>query len=140
LGVGANSRRFAYANFVRNVGPINLTTISETVNAEGETREAFRRPNLQPFLDDPDVWLVASIEDYDLESGTAKHRPIFRERVLHPEATPLMETVEDALAVTLHETGVVQLDRIAELLGRSRETDCGTRRAHLSGSGSCPRP
>jgi adenine-specific DNA methylase len=114
--------RSAYANFVRNFGPINLTTISETVNAEGETRETFRRPNLQPFLDDPDVWLVASIEDYDLESGTAKQGPIFRERVLHPEATPLIETAEDALAVTLHETGGVDLDRIAELLGRSRET------------------
>ncbi len=114
--------RSAYASFVRNFGPINLTTISETVNAEGETRETFRRPNLQPFLDDPDVWLVASIEDYDLESGTAKHGPIFRERVLHPEATPLIETAEDALAVTLHETGGVDLDRIAELLGRSRET------------------
>jgi N12 class adenine-specific DNA methylase len=114
--------RSAYANFVRNFGPINLTTISETVNAEGETRETFRRPNLQPFLNDPDVWLVASIEDYDLEGGTAKLGPIFRERVLHPEATPLIETAEDALAVSLHETGVVDLDRIAELLGRSRET------------------
>jgi adenine-specific DNA methylase len=113
--------RSAYANFVRSFGPINLTTISETVNTAGETRETFRRPNLQPFLDDPDVWLVASIEDYDLDSGTAKHGPIFRERVLHPEATPLIETAEDALAVTLHETGVVDLDRIAELLGRSRE-------------------
>ena len=38
------------------------------------------------------------------------------------EATPLIETAEDALAVTLHETGGVDLDRIAELLGRSRET------------------
>ena len=114
--------RSAYALFVRNFGPINLTTISETVTAEGEARETFRRPNLQPFLDDPDVWLVASIEDYDLESGTAKHGPIFRERVLHPETTPVIETAEDALAVTLHETGLVDLDRIAELLGRSRET------------------
>ena len=114
--------RSAYASFVRSFGPINLTTISETVNADGETRETFRRPNLQPFLDDPDVWLVASIEDYDLESGTAKQGPIFRERVLHPETTPLIETAEDALAVTLHETGAVDLDRIAELLGRSRET------------------
>ena len=114
--------RLAYASFVRSFGPINLTTISETVNAEGETRETFRRPNLQPFLDDPDVWLVASIEDYDLESGTAKQGPIFRERVLHPETTPLIETAEDALAVTLHETGAVDLDRIAELLGRSGET------------------
>ena len=107
---------------MRNFGPINLTTISETVTAEGETRETFRRPNLQPFLDDPDVWLVASIEDYDLESRTAKPGPIFRERVLHPETTPVIETAEDALAVTLHETGLVDLDRIAELLGRSRET------------------
>ena len=92
------------------------------MTAEGETRETFRRPNLQPFLDDPDVWLVASIEDYDLESGTARHGPIFRERVLHPETTPLIETAEDALAVALHETALVDLDRIAELLGRSRET------------------
>ncbi len=114
--------RSAYALFVRNFGPINLTTINETETAEGETRETFRRPNLQPFLDDPDVWLVASIEDYDLESRTAKPGPIFRERVLHPETTPVIETAEDALAVTLHETGLVDLDRIAELLGRSRET------------------
>ena len=34
----------------------------------------------------------------------------------------MIETAEDALAVTLHETGLVDLDRIAELLGRSRET------------------
>ena len=114
--------RSAYASFVRSFGPINLTTFSEGVNAEGETRESFRRPNLQPFLDDPDAWLVASIEDYDMESGAAKHGPIFRERVLHPETTPVIETAEDALAVTLHETGGVDLDRIAELLGRSRET------------------
>ena len=127
--------RSAYALFVRNFGPINLTTISHTVTARGETRETFRRPNLQPFLDDPDVWLVASIEDYDLESGTARHGPIFRERVLHPETTPLIETAEDALAVALHETALVDLDRIAELLGRSRETTI----ANLaSGSSSTP--
>ena len=63
---------------VRNFGPINLTTICETTDPDtGETRETHRRPNLQPFLDDPDVWLVASIEDYDLESGKAKQGPIF---------------------------------------------------------------
>ena len=122
--------RSAYALFVRNFGPINLTTIIETETAEGETRETFRRPNLQPFLDDPHVWLVASIEDYDLESRTAKHGPIFRERVLHPETTPVIETAEDALAVTLHETGLVDLDRIAELLGRSRETAIAELRGH----------
>src|SRR5208283_5767827 len=32
-----------------------------------------------------------------------------------------IESAADALAVTLHETGYVDLDRIAELLGRSRD-------------------
>lgn len=41
-----------------------------------EVRETHRRPNIQPFLDDLDCWLVASIEDYDLETNTAKPGPI----------------------------------------------------------------
>ena len=43
---------------------------------------AHRRPNLAPFADDPDCWLVASIEDYDLDTGLARMGPIFRERVI----------------------------------------------------------
>jgi N12 class adenine-specific DNA methylase/adenine-specific DNA methylase len=114
--------RIAYNSFVRHFGPINLTTISETVDAAaGDVRETQRRPNLQPFLDDPDVWLISSIEDYDLETGAAKQGPIFTERVLHPPATPLIETAADALAVTLHERGHVDIDHAAELLGRSRD-------------------
>jgi hypothetical protein len=114
--------RIAYNSFLRNFGAINLTTISETTDPKtGEARETQRRPNLQPFLDDPDVWLVASIEDYDVETGEAKKGPIFSERVLHPPATPTIESAADALAVTLHEIGHVDIDRIAELLGRSRD-------------------
>ncbi len=119
---GAQVRlRAAYAHFKREFGPINLTTISETTSADGEVRESVRRPNLQPFLDDPDVWLVSSIEDYDVETGVAKPGPIFTERVLHPPVTPEIASAADALAVALHETGVVDLDRVAELLGVTRE-------------------
>jgi len=82
----------------------------------GEDRETHRRPNLAPFADDPDCWLVASIEDYDLESGLARMGPIFRERVIAPPAAPLIATAADALAVTLNETGRVDLDHLAELL------------------------
>ena len=113
--------RAAYAHFKREFGPINLTTISETTGPDGEVRETARRPNLQPFLDDPDVWLVSSIEEYDAETGIARQGPIFTERVLHPPVTPEVTSAGDALAVALHETGVVDLDRIAELLGVMRE-------------------
>jgi N12 class adenine-specific DNA methylase/adenine-specific DNA methylase len=113
--------RLAYAGFVRQFGPINLTQVIESTDVEsGKVRETHRYPNLAPFADDPDVWLVASIERYDIETGKGTPGPIFIERVIHPPATPLVETAADALAVTLHEVGHVDLDRIAELLGRPR--------------------
>src|ERR1700722_16674109 len=96
-GSGQIRLRPAYPLFGRNFGPINMTTISETVTAGGDTRETFRCPNLQPFLDDPGVRRVASREVYDPERGTAKDGSFFGERVLHPETTPVIETAEDAL-------------------------------------------
>jgi len=111
--------RIAWSGFVREFGPINHTKVSVTEDQEtGETRESHRRPNLQPFLDDPDCWLVASIEDYDLENDTARPGPIFTERVISPPAPPVITSAADALAVVLNERGRVDLDHIAELLHR----------------------
>jgi len=115
--------RIAYSSFVRSFGPINHTVISVTTDPEtGEERESHRRPNLAPFADDPDCWLVASIEDYDLESGLARMGAIFRERVIAPPAAPLIATAADALAVTLNETGRVDIDHLSELLDRDPDT------------------
>ncbi|MBB3458796.1 N12 class adenine-specific DNA methylase/adenine-specific DNA methylase [Rhizobium sp. BK313] len=109
--------RIAWSSFVRDFGPINHTTVSVAEDPEtGESRETHRRPNLQPFLDDPDCWLVASIEDYDLETDTAKPGPIFSERVIAPPALPVITSAADALAVVLNDRGRVDLDHIAELL------------------------
>ena len=114
--------RVAYTTFKRNFGPINLTSVSTSTDPKtGEERETVRRPNLQPFMDDPDCWLVSSIESYDEDAGTSKMGPIFTERVIHPPADRLVVTAADALAVTLHEVGCVDLNRMAELLGRTRE-------------------
>ncbi|OYZ88509.1 MAG: lactate dehydrogenase, partial [Xanthobacter sp. 17-67-6] len=111
--------RIAWSNFVRDFGPINTTVISTSADEEtGEVRETHRRPNIQPFLDDPDCWLVASIEDYDLESNTAKPGPIFTERVIAPPRAPIITSPADALAVVLNERGHVDPDHIAELLHR----------------------
>jgi N12 class adenine-specific DNA methylase/adenine-specific DNA methylase len=111
--------RIAWSSFVRDFGPINHTTVSIAEDPEtAETRESHRRPNLAPFLDDPDCWLVASIEDYDLENDTAGPGPIFTERVISPPAPPVIASAADALAVVLNERGRVDLDHIAELLHR----------------------
>ena len=113
--------RAAYLGFVRQFGPINQTNISTSIDPKtGETRETVRHPNLSPFLDDPDVWLVSSIETYDEETGTGTMGPIFSERVIHPPAEPVITSAADALAVTLHEVGHVDVARIAEMLGRPR--------------------
>jgi N12 class adenine-specific DNA methylase/adenine-specific DNA methylase len=109
--------RIAWSNFVRAYGPINTTVVSTSEDSEtGEVRETHRRPNLQPFLDDPDCWLVASIEDYDLETDTARPGPVFTERVIAPPSAPIINSPADALAVVLNERGHVDIDHIAELL------------------------
>jgi len=114
--------RSAYQLFVRQFGPVNLTNVSTSADPKtGEVRETVRRPNLQPFLDDPDVWLVSSVEQYDEDAGTAKMGPIFTERVIHPPCEPVITSAADALAVTLHEVGHVDVARVAEMLGRPRE-------------------
>ena len=109
--------RCAYSGFIRYFGPINHTVITTLTDAEtGEEREVHRRPNLAPFADDPDCWLLASIEDYDLESGIARKGSIFDHRVISPPTTPLITSAADALAVTLNETGHVDPERLGELL------------------------
>ncbi|WP_163454626.1 hypothetical protein, partial [Escherichia coli] len=72
------------------------------------------------FLDDPDCWLVASIEIYDLETNSAKPGPIFTERVIAPPPAPEITSAADALAVVLNECGHVDLDRISELLHKDQ--------------------
>ncbi|PYE30419.1 N12 class adenine-specific DNA methylase [Rhizobium sp. PP-WC-1G-195] len=109
--------RIAWSSFVRDFGPINHTMVSIREDTEtAEVRETHRRPNLQPFLDDPDCWLVASIEDYDLETDTARPGAIFSERVIAPPAPPVITSAADALAVVLNERGRVDVEHIAELL------------------------
>jgi len=115
--------RIAWSSFVRDFGPINTTVVSSVEDEEtGEARETHRRPNLAPFTDDPDCWLVASIEEYDLETNTAKPGPIFTERVIAPPPAPVIASAIDALAVVLNERGAADPEHVAELLHRDVET------------------
>ncbi|MBB2164558.1 DEAD/DEAH box helicase family protein [Gluconacetobacter sp. 1b LMG 1731] len=127
---GQGDLKRAYQAFVRQFGPINLTKttvrVNETTGVETETQ---RRPNLQPFYDDPDVWLVSSIEEYDEATERGRPGPLFTDRVIHAPVEPEIHSAHDALAVSLHDTGRVDIPLIAELLGRSESdvvTDLGS--------------
>ena len=120
------SLRIAYSAFIRYFGPINHTVITTVTDPEtSEERETHRRPNLSHFADDPDCWLVASIESYDVETGLARKGPIFAERVIAPPVAPLITSATDALAVTLNETGRVDLGYLSDLLERDPDTALG---------------
>jgi hypothetical protein len=117
----ARSRRSAAHRLVELCARFRARSTTRVVSIQedsetGEVAETHRQPNLQPFRDDPDCWLVASIEDYDLETDTAKPGPIFSERVIAPPAPPSITSPADALAVVLNERGHVDIDHIAELL------------------------
>jgi N12 class adenine-specific DNA methylase len=107
-----------YRQFTKKHGPINRTITSvRTDPATGAEKEYQRRPNLQPFLDDPDVWLVASIENYDEANDAGAPGAIFTERVVKPPVMHEIHSAQDALALSLHERGRVDVPLIAGLLG-----------------------
>ncbi|MGD9811022.1 MAG: helicase-related protein [Sphingobium sp.] len=107
-----------YRRFIKKHGPINRTiTTIRTDPDTGAEKECQRRPNLQPFLDDPDVWLVASIENYDEPNDAGTPGAIFTQRVVKPPVVQEIHSAQDALAVSLHDRGRVDIPLIAGLLG-----------------------
>ena len=109
-----------YDAFVETWGCINKTDITVKVDEDtGERTEQHRQVNLAPFRDDPDCWLVASIEDYDIESHTGRKGLIFTGTVIAPEVVPVVRTASDGLARSLHEHGRVEIPYIARLLDKS---------------------
>ena len=70
----------SYDRFTGEFGPINKTTFS--INAQGT--EVRRMPNVARFREDPDAFLVMSLEDYDDATGRAERAPIMRQDVVGP--------------------------------------------------------
>ena len=123
----------AYDAFAKAHGPINRTVchVTRVPGEDGaeEERRSYRYPNLSPFRDDPDVWLVASIERYDAETDTAERSAIFTGIVVRPPGEARITSASDALAVTLSTKGRVDVAHIASLLG----TDTASVRDALAG-------
>ncbi len=95
---------FTYDHFVSRFGPLNDNA------------------NQRAFRGDPDRPLLSSLEDYNEETKRAAKTAIFRERTIHQAQAPrVAETAQDALVLTLNETGRVNLARMEALLSRPSE-------------------
>lgn len=109
-----------YGCFVKKFGPINLANVTTNVDENtGRHSETVRYPNIGPFRDDPDCWLVTSIENYDAEAKTASKGAIFDRIVVAKEKQISVETSSDALAVSLNTFGRVDIDFMSEILAKS---------------------
>lgn len=114
-----------YDGFVKKYGPINKEWAYVAKRVDRQTGETIETPytrqrNLEPFALDPDVNLLAALEDYDRETDTARKMPVFHSRVVSaPRQVDKVATPADGLPVVLAEKGRVDIERIAELAGTS---------------------
>ena len=113
--------RDRYGAYVTRYGPINRFTLRSTgrVDDTGAPRMARVSPRVMATLrEDPFSSLVRALEVFDEQTQTAKPAALLHQRVVVPR-TPILgvETVDDALAVSMETRGRVDLAAIAQLLG-----------------------
>ena len=117
--------RDAYDSFVAKYGPINKEerTVTSRLNKLGEPVVITRQPNIADFRADPDVWKVASIEDYNSETDKAKRADIQTKDIINAPRERQINGPSDALAASLNDTGGVDLDHIAQSLNLRTQED-----------------
>lgn len=116
----------AYDTYLARFGPLNRFKLVRTGRADpltGEDRYRRADPPLGGFRADPDLYTVLALEVFDPDTQTARKAPIFTRRVVGPR--PVVLGAEDpaaAMAVCLDQTGIVDLPRVADLLGVGIDT------------------
>ena len=111
----------AYSAFVASHGPINKAVKVTRKLDDGTESVSYRYPNFQVIKSDPDAYRVAAIERYDLDSGKTEKADIFTKRVIDQEVEPKVESLTDALHVTMYQTGKVDIAKIAALMEVSEQ-------------------
>ncbi|MBR0282244.1 MAG: DEAD/DEAH box helicase family protein, partial [Oscillibacter sp.] len=92
-----------YDDFLKRYGPLH------------ENRSVIMRDTDGPF--------IMSLEKYDKDTKTATKADIFKKNTIAPNVTAThADSVEDALTISLNETGAVSAERIAELTGDAPES------------------
>lgn len=78
-----------------------------------------KRPNIEPFMDDPESYRLRAIEHYNEDTGEAKKSAVFTENVISREKAPEIKSVNDGLLYVLNKRGRVDIGEIAQAAGVS---------------------
>ncbi|NEE01189.1 helicase-related protein [Phytoactinopolyspora halotolerans] len=106
-----------YDSYVERHGPINRYKLVQP-KRDGAARQKRRPPFGGMRKHDPDFQAIAALELFDEDTGECRKAPVFTVDVIHPrEPARGADTPADAVAISLDETGRIDVDRIAELLG-----------------------
>lgn len=109
----------AYDAYVARWGAVNRCELRE-IDPDDDGNPQFRRitPKMGGVRQDPGFQIVEALEVFDDETGEHRPAPILSRRVIRPHRAPdRADSPADALAVSLAETGRVDLALIARLCG-----------------------
>ncbi|MBA8827785.1 DNA primase catalytic core [Saccharopolyspora lacisalsi] len=124
-----------YDAYVAEFGYLNRATVTTTTTspksasageetADGQTglpKVTRKRPYMGGFAADPDYPAVLALEDFDDATNTGQKAAIFHRRLnVPPRRAEHADSPDEAVRISLDETGQVDLDRIGGLL------DCPT--------------
>jgi N12 class adenine-specific DNA methylase len=76
------------------------------------------RPNIDPFLADPESYRLRSIEDYNEKTGEARKKEIFERNILQREVEPEIRSAHDGVLWSLNKLGRFDVEAIAEKMGK----------------------
>ena len=89
-----------------------------------------RQTHLEALRQDPSLAALVALERYDSETGEVSKTAIFsRDVVVAPTAMRSAQSPQEAVSIAVGETGAVELERVAQLLG----TDTGQAREQIRG-------
>lgn len=114
---------------MREIAAARKAAMAETDYQEGTfnpdevpDKVVVKRPNIDPFMDDPESYRLLAIERYNEKDDTAEKTLVFTESTVSRSTKPTINSPEDALLYLLAETGRVDLNRIAEMSGSDAAT------------------
>lgn len=78
-----------------------------------------KRPNIKPFMSDPESYRLRSIENYDDSTNTATKKAIFTRSILTHEEEPKINSAHDGVLWSLNKLGRFDAPAIAEKMGKT---------------------